>query len=110
MRAGDVVEVDFGDPEGSEAGFVRPAIIVTADLVLDGGPRTIHVIPLTSNARRGLPAEVLVEAEGLGRPSAAQCHLCTAISTSRITTPPRVNVGPVPLAQVRAVLADLLDL
>ena len=31
VNAGDVVEVDFCNPVGSEAVFVRPAVVVTAD-------------------------------------------------------------------------------
>lgn len=110
MQAGDVAEVDFGEPAGSEPGFVRPAIVVTADLVLEGGPRTIHVVPITSNTSRSLPTEIPVTATGLDRPSAAQCHLCTVVSTNRINSTDRGNIGPAALAQVRSVLGDLLDI
>jgi mRNA-degrading endonuclease toxin of MazEF toxin-antitoxin module len=65
MHAGDVVEVDFGVPEGSEPGFVRPAVVITADLILAAGPRTLHVVPITSNTSRSLPTEVPVSASGL---------------------------------------------
>jgi mRNA interferase MazF len=110
MRAGDVVRVDFGVPAGSEPGFVRPAVVVTADAVLAHGPRTIHVVPLTSNVRRGLPFEVLVTAPQLDVPSVAQCHLCTVVSTSRVGDQEYGNIGPASLAQVRSIVADLLDL
>ncbi len=110
MRAGDVVGVDFGVPAGSDPGFVRPAIVVTADLVLQGRPRTIHVVPVTSNTRRALPTEVVVSAPGLDHPSAAQCHLCTVVSTERLIEGERGNVGAASLAAVRAVLGDLLDI
>lgn len=110
MQAGDVVEVDFGEPAGSEPGFLRPAIVVTADLILEGRPRTIHVVPITSNTSRSLPTEILVSATGLDRPSAAQCHLCTVVSTGRITSADRGTIGAASLAQVRSVLGDLLDI
>lgn len=109
MQAGDVVEVDFGLPVGSEPGFVRPAIVVTADLVLHGRPRTIHVVPVTSNTSRSMPTEVVVSATGLRRSSAAQCHLCTAVSVHRVIDRDRGSIGPASLAAVRSVLADLLD-
>ena len=35
MRAGDVVRCDFGTPARGEPGFVRPAIVVTSDEVLE---------------------------------------------------------------------------
>ena len=110
MQAGDVVGVDFGVPTGSEPGFVRPAVIVTADLILQARPRTIHVVPITSNTSRGLPTEVVVSATGLHQPSAAQCHLCTVVSTGRLTDEAHGNIGSAALAAVRAVLGDLLDI
>lgn len=110
MRPGDVVWVDFGIPAGSEPGFVRPAILVTAELVLRSTPRTVHVVPTTTNLARGLPTEVPVHAEGLVQPSAAQAHLCTVISTERITRTDIGNIGSASLAQIRSLIADLLDL
>ena len=109
MHAGDVVWLDFGVPAGSEPGFERPAVIVTADAVVAHKPRTIHVVPLTTNIERGLPTEVIVTATGLGEPSAAQCHLCTVVSVTRLGEVDLGNIGPVSLAQLRSVLADLLD-
>lgn len=110
MRAGDVVEVDFGIPAGSEPGFVRPAVVVTADLILDANPRTVHVVPVTSNTSRSLPTEVMVSATGFDRTSAAQCHLCTVVSTQRVRADELGSIGAASLAELRAVLGDLLDI
>jgi mRNA interferase MazF len=110
MLAGDLVRVDFGVPAGSEPGFVRPAVVVTADAVLEFEPRTIHVVPVTSNVVRDLPTEVAVVGSGLDEVSAAQCHLCSVISLERVLDQSGANVGAVVLAQIRAVLGDLLDL
>lgn len=110
MQSGDVVRVDFGVPAGSEPGFIRPAVVVTAGLVLAERPRTIHVVPLTSDVRGGLPSELTVEADGLRETSAAQCHLITVISPERVADEPMGNVGAAALAQVRAVITDLLDI
>jgi len=110
MRAGDLVAVDFGVPAGSEPGFVRPAVVVTADFVLQGRPRTVHVVPVTGNLDRSLPTEVRLDAPGLDKPSAAQCHLCTVVSVERIAAGRHGGVGAEALTQIRSVLADLLDL
>ena len=110
MLAGDVVRVDFGIPAGSEPGFERPAVVVTADGVLAHRPRTIHVVPVTSNVERALPTEVIVSAPGLPIDSAAQCHLCTVVSIERLDDHDYGNVGPVALGQLRSILADLLDI
>ncbi len=111
MRAGDVVTVDFGIPHGSEPGFERPAIIVSADLVLEMKPRTIHLVPLTSNASRRLPTEVELSDVDLPHRSVAQAHLGGVVSVSRLVdqSGPYVNVGPTALAQIRSIIADLLD-
>lgn len=110
IRAGDVVRVDFGIPAGSEPGFERPAVVVTAEAVLAHRPRTIHVVPITGNVERALPTEVVVSAPGLAIDSAAQCHLCTVVSIERLVEGEHGNIGAVGLAQLRSVLADLLDI
>lgn len=111
MRAGDIVRVDFGVPQGSEPGFVRPAVVVTADRVLTARPRTLHVVPLTSNVARRLPTEIEIESDDHSVRGMAQAHLCAVVSTSRIEPDGELgHVGPAVLAQVRSVIADLLDL
>lgn len=110
MRAGDIVVVDFEVPVGGERGFVRPAVVVTADLILQARPQTVHVVPITSKILRSLPTEVVVSATGLDQPSAAQCHLCAVVSAARVRNDGRGNVGAASLAEVRSVLGDLLDI
>lgn len=111
MQAGDVITIDFGTPAGSGPGFERPAVIVTADLIVRRRPRTFHVVPVTSNLQRAMATDVPVDADGLGQNSVAQCHLLTVAETERVADDGgRGNVGPVALAQLRSVIADLLDL
>jgi len=47
LTSGDVVEVDLGVPEGSEAGLRRPAVIVTADRILLHRPTVVQVVPVS---------------------------------------------------------------
>lgn len=108
MRAGDLVEVDFGVPAGSEPGFRRPAVVITADGVLEAGPRTVHVVPLTSNVDRGFLSDIRLDDGDLDQSSAAQCHLCTVVSVERLGAPLGA-VGAVALAQIRSVIGELLD-
>lgn len=107
MRAGDIVEVDFGVPIGAKVLGRRPAVVVTADAVLEHEPRTVHVVPLTSNTGRDLPSEVPVA--GPDRASMAQAHLLQAVSVVRIGAVVG-HTDAAELAQVRAVIIDLLDL
>jgi mRNA interferase MazF len=110
VRAGDLVRIDFGLPIGSEPGFERPAVVVTADAVLDGHPRMLHVVPITTNTSRNLPTEILLGQAGLSAESAVQCHLLTVIARERIVSSNDGNIGPAALAQIRSVVSDLLDL
>lgn len=111
LTSGEVVVADLGEPVGREAGFPRPAVVVTAQVVLAQGPRVVHVVPVTST-RRGFRSEVDLEPDdtnGLTEPSAAQCQHLRAVSTDRLTES-LGNVGPTVLLQLRETLADLLDL
>lgn len=108
--SGDVVDLDLGLPEGSEAGFRHPAVIVTAQRVLDAGPTVVQVVPVTSTLRNRA-SEVEIpgdEANGLDRTSAAQCQHIRGVAMARIDQT-RGNVGPAVLSQIREVLGLLLD-
>ena len=109
--SGDVVDLDFGVPQGSEAGSLHLAILVTAQRILDLNPSVVHVVPLTSTIRR-FHSELVIEpdpANGLDTTTAAQCQHLRAVSSGRISDV-RGNVGALVLAQVRETIAVLLDL
>ncbi|MEZ5203134.1 MAG: type II toxin-antitoxin system PemK/MazF family toxin [Acidimicrobiales bacterium] len=111
LTSGDVIDLDLGAPEGSEAGFLHPAVVVTAQPTLDFDPSIIQIVPATSTLRHE-HAEVVIGPDphnGLDRPSAAQCQHVRSVASSRIAGV-RGNVGPVVLAQIRDRLALLLDL
>lgn len=71
LTSGDVIDLDLGVPEGREAGFRHPAVLLTAQRILDAGPSVVHVVPLTSTIR-GFHSEVAIPpdpANGLERVS-----------------------------------------
>ena len=111
LTSGDVAELDLGPPAGRETGFRHPAVVLTAQRVLDAGPNVVHVVPLTTTLR-GFGAEVVVELDvsnGLERTSAAQCQHVRAISIGRVDRV-RGNVGAVVLTQIRDVIGLILDI
>jgi len=111
LASGDVTVADLGEPTGREAGFPRPVVVITAQTVLNQGPSVVAVVPLTTTLR-GFGSEVEIapdDANGLDATSAAQCQHVRAVSTERLLEP-RGNVGSATLAQIREVLADLIDL
>ena len=110
VRSGDVISVDFGIPVGSTPAKIRPAIVVTADQTLRIYSTTLHVVPLTTNVARAWTSDVRLDDTDLPYATAAQCHLCAVIDSSQILSETGHNIGGVQLAQVRSVIADLLDL
>ena len=110
LNSGDVVDLDLGSPAGREAGFRHPAIVVTAQRVLDAEPSVVQVVPVTSTLR-GFSSEVEIDtddANGLELVSSAQCQHIRAVAAGRIERT-RGNVGPAALGQVRELLGLLLD-
>ncbi|MGI9033878.1 MAG: type II toxin-antitoxin system PemK/MazF family toxin [Acidimicrobiales bacterium] len=110
-NSGDVVDLDLGVPEGREAGFRHPAVLVTAQRILDAAPSVFHVVPLTTTIRR-FHSEIVIEsdsANGLDDASAAQCQHLRAVSSNRIIAT-RGNVGHAVLTQLRETIAVILDL
>lgn len=96
MNFGDLVEVDFGMPVGSEAGFVRPGVVLTCDAFLRYRPTTVFVVPLTST-RRTFPSHVEIAPDttnALPATSWALVEQLRAVAVERCSSP-RGNVGPV---------------
>lgn len=110
LTPGDIVALDLGVPAGSEAGLMRPAVVVTAERILRGGPNIVQVVPLTRTIRPS-GAEVPITpdvANGLAERSSAQCQHVRSVATTRIHR--RIgNVGAVTLIEIRETLALLLD-
>ena len=102
MRSGDVYQVDFGSPLGSEAGFVRPAVVITDDDILESISETFQVVPFTSTAR-DWPTDVSSEW------GEAQVHLITTVSSLAVGAH-LGTVGPAKLRALREVLFDLLGM
>ena len=83
---------------------MRPAIVVTADEVLEFRQHAIVVVPCTTT-RRGWLSEVDVAGFGV-----AQAHLPTTLSVDRVVEVTESNIGRVALRQIRELIADLIGL
>ena len=111
LTSGDVIQLDLGVPEGREAGFHHPAVVITAQRILDAQPNVIQVVPLTSTVR-GFAAEVTIESDninGLQNQSSVQCQHIRAVSTRRVDQVIG-NVGPAMVSQIRDTLGLILDI
>ena len=68
-------------------------------------------MPVTSNVQRAMLTDIPVDSDGLDKHSVGQCQLLTVAEIERVKDDGgRGNVGPVVLAHLRSVIADLLDL
>lgn len=106
MNFGDIVTVDFGTPIGSEAGFVRPAVIATADAFLRFRPSTVFAVPLTTTPRT-FPSHVAIEPDnlnGLTASSSALVEQMRAVAVERCSMA-HGNIGPVASHQILDVLS-----
>lgn len=111
LTSGDVVDLDLGTPAGREAGFRHPAVVVTAQRILDADPSVVQVVPLTTTIR-GFGSEVRIEPDGdngLDHASSAQCQHVRAVSTGRVDSV-RGRIGVGALTQIRATIGLILDI
>ncbi len=60
LNSGDIVDLDLGPPQGREAGFRHPAVVVSAQRILSAEPSVVHVVPLTSTLRE-FHSEITIE-------------------------------------------------
>jgi mRNA interferase MazF len=82
---GDVYDVDLGRPAGHEPGFVRPAVVVSVDILNNGPGGLVVVVPVTSTAY-ALRSHIELEsgASGLDHTSYARCDQLRVVSTTRL--------------------------
>ncbi len=106
MNFGDIVTVDFGTPIGSEAGFRRPAVVLTADAFLRFRPTSVFAVPLTSTPRI-FPSHIAISPDNTNALQVKSCALVEQLRAVAIErcSPPSGNVGPVVAHQLLDVLA-----
>lgn len=80
MKQGEVYWVDFGEPLGSEPGFLRPSVIVQNDRFNESPLPTVMVCPTTSNVRRRFPGRVVLLAGEGG------LRVSSVVETSHVMT------------------------
>ncbi|MGO1739373.1 MAG: type II toxin-antitoxin system PemK/MazF family toxin [Actinomycetaceae bacterium] len=110
LTPGDVVELGLGAPAGAEAGLIRPAVVLTAEQILRGGPKVIQVVPLTRTIRDS-GSQIVIEPDdhnGLSSVSAAQCQHIRSVATTRVSAQVG-NVGPAVLRQIRGTVTIIND-
>lgn len=84
---GEIYDVDLGHPVGHEPAFVRPAIVVSADVLNSSAGDLVVVVPIGSTSY-GLRSHIELEpgGSGLEHMSYARCDQIRVISTGRIVS------------------------
>lgn len=88
VARGEIWWVDFGDPVGSEPGYVRPAVVVSSDRFNCSRIATVLVTAVTSNLRlAAVPGNVAVPVgtAGLPKPSVINVTQTMLVDRSRLT-------------------------
>ena len=103
-------DVDLGHPIGHEPASVRPAVVVSADILNNSAGDLVVVVPIGSSSY-GLRSHVEIEPgiSGLDHLSYARCDQVRVISTERI----RTRRGMAAVEEMRAIdraLRFILDL
>jgi len=107
---GEIYQVDLGRPVGHEPAFLRPAIVVSGDILNNGPGELVVVVPVTSTDH-GLRShvEIATGVSGLERSSYARCDQIRVVSTTRIRLR-RGDVAPDELRAIDRALRFILDL
>lgn len=107
---GEVYDVDLGLPVGHEPGFVRPAVVVSVDILNNGPGGLVVIVPVTSTDY-GLRSHIELEprTSGLDHTSYARCDQLRVLSTARLISR-RGMIGPDQLRSIDQALRFVLDL
>lgn len=107
---GEIYDVDLGHPIGHEPAFIRPVVVVSADILNNSAGDLIVVVPIGSTSY-GLRSHVEIEpgGSGLDHSSYARCDQIRVISTERIVAR-RGMAGVDEIHAVNQALRLILDL
>jgi mRNA interferase MazF len=111
MRRGEIYYADLSPTVGSKVSKRRPVLIVSND-ANNRAANTVTVLPITSNASRVYPFEVLLspKAGGLSKPSKAQAHQIRTNSKERLRGNPLGRLNPALMRKAEDAMRLHLDL
>jgi mRNA interferase MazF len=106
ISQGDVCWANLREPEGSEAGFRRPVLIVQGDPLNRSRLATVLCVPLTRNLRlAAAPGNVLLKTKSTGLSDDSVANVSQIVAIDRALLEARV--GRVPRFQLDLVFAGL---
>lgn len=112
-RRGDIYWIDLREPIGSEPGYRRPILIISADSLNESGLRTVIAAAITSNTRLlGMTGIVALPANGSGldRESVINLTQLTTIDKANVTDWTGTTLSAEVMRHVDDGLAQVLQL
>jgi mRNA interferase MazF len=101
--------VDFGTPQGSEPGYIHPAVVVQSDIFNASGINTVVVCATTTTLRRANdPGNMLLDfgEGGLPNRSVVNVSQIIAVDRSRLME----QIGSLSQDKVREILGGIRQL
>ena len=103
IRQGDVYWVDFGEPEGSEPGFIRPCVVVQNDVFNSSRINTVVVCAITSNLKlERSPGNVLLKKGEAKLPKDSVVNITQLVTVDKDFLVEKI--GTLPTVKIRRVL------
>lgn len=102
VRQGDVWWADLGDPDGSEAGFRRPVVVIQGDALNRSRLATVVCVPLTSNLTwADAPGNTRLSTRVTGLPKESVANASQILALDRTVLVERVRqIGPRHVGQI----------
>ena len=109
---GEVWLANLNPRRGTEAGKIRPVLIVQAQALLDAGHPSTLVVPLTINVIAGAePLRIgLAASGGLREASDLLIDQLRAIDNRRLVEGPLLRLGNPLMARIGKAISEVLDL
>ncbi len=111
-KRGEVWLANLNPRRGTEAGKVRPVLIVQAQALLDAGHPSILVVPLTTNLIAGAePLRIgLAASGGLREASDLLIDQLRTIDDRRLLEGPLLRLGNPLMTRIGSAIKEILDL
>jgi mRNA interferase MazF len=106
INQGDVYWIDFGDPSGSNLGFLRPAVVIQNNVFNQSRINTVVVCALTSNLQRAnAPGNVLLEDDEANLPKQSVINISQLFTVDKLDLVEKI--GSLPSKRIRQIVSGI---
>jgi mRNA interferase MazF len=88
VTRGEIWWVDFGEPTGSQPGYLRPAVVISSDRYNRSRINTVTVAAVTSNTRLAhSPGNIALPEDLLPKPSVINVTAIVTVNRTQLLEP-----------------------